>query len=44
MCLKIWFSSLYFVVGDLLDALTGGDGHLDVMKVHVHEDNLSIEL
>ena len=30
--------------GDLLDALTGGDGHLDVIKVHGHDDNLSIEL
>ena len=30
--------------GDLLDALTGGDDHLDVIKVHGHDDNLSIEL
>ena len=30
--------------GDLLDALTGGDGHLDVIKVHDHVDNLSTEL
>ncbi len=30
--------------GDLLDALTGGDGHLDVIKVHDHDDNLSTEL
>ncbi len=30
--------------GDLLDDLTGGDGHLDVIKVHDHDDNLSTEL
>ena len=30
--------------GDLLDALTVGDGHLDVIKVHNHHDNLSTEL
>ncbi len=30
--------------GDLLDALTGGDGHLDVIKVHDHDDNLSTKL
>ncbi len=30
--------------GDLLDALTGGDGHLDVIKLHDHDDNLSTEL
>ena len=30
--------------GDPLDALTGGDDHLDVIKVHGHDDNLSIEL
>ena len=30
--------------GDSLDALTGGDDHLDVIKVHGHDDNLSIEL
>ena len=30
--------------GDLLDAPTGGDGHLDVIKVHDHDDNLSTEL
>ena len=30
--------------GDLLDSLTGGDGHLDLIKVHVHDDNLSITL
>ncbi len=30
--------------GDLLDALTGGDGHLDVIKVHAHEDSIFIEL
>ncbi len=30
--------------GALLDALTGGDGHLDVIKVHDHDDNLSTEL
>ena len=30
--------------GDLLDATTDGDGHLDVIKVHDHNDNLSTEL
>ncbi len=30
--------------GDLLDGLTGGDGHLDVIKVHDHDDKFSIEL
>ncbi len=29
---------------DLLDALTGGDGHLYVIKVHGHDDISSIEL
>ena len=29
----------YFGDGDLLDGLTGGDGHLDLIKVHVHDDN-----
>ncbi len=24
---------------DLLVGLTGGDGHLDLIKVHVHDDN-----
>ncbi len=42
--LKKLFSSPYFVDGDLLDALTGDDGHLDVIKVHDHDDNLSTEL
>ncbi len=37
--LKIWFSNLDFVNCDLLDALTGGDGYLDVIKVHGHDDN-----
>ena len=37
-------TNLDFVDGDLLDALTGGDGHLDVIKVHDHDDNLSTEL
>ncbi len=37
------FASPDFVDGDLLDALTGDDGHLDLIKVHVHDDNLSIE-
>ena len=41
---KDWFSNLDFGDGDLLDGLTGGDGHLDLIKVHVHDDNLSIEL
>ncbi len=30
--------------GDLLDAPTGGDDHLDVIKVHDHDNNLSIEV
>ena len=30
--------------GDLLDALTGDGGYLDVIKVHDHDDNLSILL
>ena len=29
---------------DKLLAITGGDGHLDVIKVHDHDDYLSIEL
>ena len=28
---------------DKLLAITGGDGHLDVIKVHDHDDNLSTE-
>ncbi len=31
--------NLDFGDGDLLDGLTGGDGHLDLIKVHVHDDN-----
>ena len=27
-----------------VDALTGDDGHLDVIKVHGHDDNSSIKL
>ena len=34
----------YFIDGDLLDALTGDEDHLDVIIVHGHDDNLSIEL
>ena len=28
---------------DKLLAITGGDGHLDVIKVHDHDDNLSTD-
>ena len=28
----------------LVDPLIGGDGHLDGIKVHAHEDSISIEL
>ena len=38
------FSSPDFVDGDHLNALTGGDGHQDVIKVNDHDDNLSTEL
>ena len=30
--------------GDHLNALTGGDGHQDVIKVNDHDDNLSTKL
>ncbi len=40
---KNWFSNHNFGDGDLLDALTGSDGHLDFIKVHGHDDNWSIE-
>ncbi len=43
-CKRIDFQIHDFVEGDLLDDLTGGDGHLDLIKVHVHDDNLSITL
>ena len=30
--------------GDLIDVLTGGDGHLDIIKVLDNGDKLSIDL
>ncbi len=38
------FKPWFFLYGDLKDGLTGGDGHLDITKVHEYNDNVSIEL
>ena len=44
MVKKNRFSSLDFVDVDLKDPLTGGDGHIDCIKVYDNDDNISIEL
>ena len=40
--LKKIFSSLDFVDDFPKDPLTGGYGHIDGIKVHTHEDSISI--
>ena len=38
------FLNFNFMDDDPEDHLIGGDGHLDGIKVHAHEDSISIEL
>ncbi len=41
---KNWFFNFNFMDDDPEDHLIGDGGHLDVIKVHAHEDSISIEL